>query len=132
MARKAIVSAAIVRLMETGQRHAWSLEDLHSGLARRHIGADFSSVFRATEKLASAGAVRKFLLDDGCARFELVGAHHDHLYCTRCHELVPVPCVVNRDAFAALERETGVAILDHNLILNGVCRNCLSGRGAVT
>src|SRR5882762_9354514 len=124
MARKARVSAAMVDLMGKGERHAWTLEELHTALGRRGKATDFSSVFRAAEKLAADGLVRKVLLDDGRTRFELVGAHHDHLYCTRCHELVPVPCVIERDHFAAVERATGAAILDHHLVLRGLCRDC--------
>ena len=95
------------------------------------IRADFSSVFRAAEKLAAGGIVRKLLLDDGRARFELSSAHHDHLYCTRCRQLVPVPCLIEAGDFAALERETGIAVLDHHLILNGLCRECRVGGAAV-
>jgi Fur family transcriptional regulator, ferric uptake regulator len=124
MPRKAQISAAMVGLMGGGERHAWTLEELHDGLARHGRVTDFSSVFRAAEKLAAGGAVRKLLLEDGRARFELVGAHHDHLYCTSCHALVPVPCVIGRADFAALERATGAAILDHHLVLSGVCRSC--------
>ncbi len=124
MSRKARIPAAMVRLMGGGERHAWTLEELHSGLARQGEATDFSSVFRAAEKLASGGVIRKLLIDDGRARFELAAAHHDHLYCTRCHALVPVPCLIGREDFAALERETGVAVLDHQLILSGVCRAC--------
>src|SRR5712691_11553995 len=87
-------------------------------------GSDFSSVFRAAEKLAAGGVARKLLLDDGRTRFELVGSHHDHLYCTRCHALVPVPCVITHDDFARIERVTGGTILDHHQILSGLCRNC--------
>jgi Fur family ferric uptake transcriptional regulator len=114
----------VVSLMREGQRHAWSLEELQMDLARRGQVTDFSSVFRAAEKLATDGIVRKLQLEDGRARFELVGHHHDHLFCTRCHELVPVPCVIARDDFAALERETGASIQDHQVILSGLCRNC--------
>ena len=76
------------------------------------------------EKLTADGITRKLTLDDGRARFELVGAHHDHLYCTRCHELVPVPCVIEDERFAALEQATGAAILDHHVVLRGLCRDC--------
>ena len=92
MSRKPRVSAAMVSLMGGGERHAWTLDELHSALVERGHPTDFSSVFRAAEKLAAAGIVRKLLLDDGRARFELSSAHHDHLYCTRCHQLVPVRC----------------------------------------
>lgn len=130
MARKARISAAMVSLMGGGEHHAWTLEELHSGLLQRGQATDFSSVFRAAEKLAADGTVRKLLLEDGRARFELAEAHHDHLYCTSCHQLVPVPCVIGHAEFSALEQATGVTIADHHLILNGLCRECRSEAAA--
>jgi len=124
MARKPLVSTALMTLMHERHHHAWTLEDLHDALAERAVAADFSSVFRAAEKLAGAGAIRKLTLDDGRARFELSDAHHDHFHCTRCGELVPVPCLIGPGNFAALERETGIAILDHHIVLSGLCREC--------
>jgi len=124
MARKARVSAALLDLMQEGERHAWTLEELHAGLASRGAVTDFSSVFRASEKLVVDAAVRKLLLADGRVRFELVSEHHDHLYCTSCHGILPIPCVIGHEDFAALERKTGAAILDHHLVLSGICGNC--------
>src|SRR5437870_5076511 len=105
MARKARIATALLALMKASKHHAWTLEGLQSDLAGRGVNADFSSIFRAAEKLVSEGAICKVLLDDGRARFELAAAHHDHLHCTACDELVPVPCVIKRTAFAALEAE---------------------------
>jgi Fur family ferric uptake transcriptional regulator len=124
MARKARISGAILELMQGGARHAWTLEELHEGVAAAGAVTDFSSVFRAAEKLVSDGIVRKLLLEDGRARFELMGAHHDHLYCMRCRAIVPVPCVIEAADFAALERATGAAIIEHHLVLTGICRAC--------
>ena len=64
-------SRALLTLMDERQHHAWTLEDLQAGLTERHIAADFSSVFRAAEKLTATGAIRKLMLEDGRARFEL-------------------------------------------------------------
>ena len=130
MPRKAQISAQMVGLMGGGERHAWTLEELHEGLARHGRVTDFSSVFRAAEKLAAGGVARKLLVEDGRTRFELVGAHHDHLFCMRCHALVPVPCVIAHADFAALEQATGGTILDHNVVLSGLCRNCRTGASA--
>jgi Fur family ferric uptake transcriptional regulator len=124
MARKPVISTALMTLMRERRHHAWTLEDLQAGLAERSVEADFSSVFRAAEKLAGEGAIRKLTLDDGRARFELIEAHHDHLLCTKCGELVPVPCVIGARAFAALERAAGIAITGHHLVLSGLCRDC--------
>jgi Fe2+ or Zn2+ uptake regulation protein len=124
MARKARISAAVLALMEAKEHHAWTLEDLQSALAERGASADFSSIFRAAEKLVAEGTLCKVMLDDGRARFELVSAHHDHLHCTVCDQLVPVPCVIERAASAALEAETGMAISQHQIIFSGLCPNC--------
>jgi|SRR5580704_8961889 Fur family ferric uptake transcriptional regulator len=124
MARKPIISTALLALMHERNHHAWTLEDLHAGLVARNVAADFSTVFRSAEKLAATGSVRKLVLDDGRARFELPEAHHDHLHCTSCGELVPVPCPIGPGNFSALERETGIAVLDHHLVLSGLCRDC--------
>src|SRR4029079_15895469 len=75
MSRRPRVAAAMTSLRGDGDRHAWTLEELHSALVERGHPSDFSSVFRAAEKLASAGIIRRLLLDDGRARFELSSAH---------------------------------------------------------
>src|SRR5437763_15056336 len=103
MARKARISAAMLSLMQGGERHAWTLEELHAGLAGRGQTTDFSSVFRDAELLAADGLARKLLIEDGRVRFELGSAHHDHLYCTRCHGLVPVPYVMQGGGLAPRE-----------------------------
>jgi Fur family transcriptional regulator, ferric uptake regulator len=124
MARKARISGALLALMKAGECHAWTLEALQAGLAENGAPADFSSVFRAAEKLANEGVIAKVVLDDGRARFELIDSHHDHLHCAQCDALVPIPCPIGARDLAALERETGIAIRDHHLVLTGVCRNC--------
>jgi len=124
MARTPRISTALLSLMERPEHHAWTLEDLQAGLAQHAVAADFSTVFRAAEKLVTAGRAAKLMLDDGRARFELAGPHHDHLHCSRCDELVAVPCVLRREAFAGLEAETGVAVSEHRVVLSGLCATC--------
>ncbi|HEX5319733.1 MAG TPA: transcriptional repressor [Stellaceae bacterium] len=127
MARKPLISAAMIELMARREHHAWTLEDLQAGLSAAGTSPNFSTVFRAAEKLVADGTARKLLLDDGRARFELAGTHHDHLHCVECDELVPVPCVIAGAQSSALEAETGVAISEHHIVFSGLCQSC-SGR----
>lgn len=131
MARKPLISAAMLDLMAGSAHHAWTLEDLHAGLAALGAAANFSSVFRAAEKLVAEGALLKVPLDDGRARFELAAAHHDHLHCTVCDELVPVPCVIAGPQSSAIEAETGVAIARHHIVFSGLCPTCSARAGPV-
>ena len=124
MGRRPKISSLLLLLMAQQDGHAWTLDDLQAGLAGLGAKADFSTIYRAAEKLVAGGVARKVLIDDGRARFELAGAHHDHLHCTNCDDLIAVPCVVNRDAYAAIETAIGAAILDHRVVLTGLCPKC--------
>lgn len=110
--------------MREGEAHVWTLEDLADGLADGGISADFSSVFRATTRLEADGVIARVELDDGKARFELSGRHHDHLQCSRCGSLVAVPCHVAESVVAQVEKATGFAMTGHRLVLTGVCPRC--------
>jgi Fur family ferric uptake transcriptional regulator len=129
MARKSRIPAAVLELMAQGARHAWTLEELQADLAAHGTVTDFSSVFRAAGRLTAEGAVCRLLLEDGRTRFELGGAHHDHLHCTHCDGLIPVPCVIGREACATLEALTGAAVAEHSVILTGTCRSCRAAGG---
>lgn len=127
MPRKSRISAEILSVIAQGKRHGWTLDELSAGVRDSGAPADFSSVFRAAERLVAEGRLRKLLLEDGRVRFELATAHHDHFLCDRCHDLVPIPCVISAAEFAALERAIGAAISGHQLMLNGICANCRTG-----
>lgn len=124
MARPSRTLAAILAVMDRPDRHAWTLDELGAGLAAEGVGADFSTLFRAVERLVADGRLRKVRLDDAPARYEQSGAHHDHLRCTECNALVPVPCLARQIDFAALERATGFAIDSHDIVLDGICLAC--------
>ena len=124
MARKARIAAALIELMEAGGHHAWTLEHLRQGLARAGTATDFSSVFRAAEKLVAEGVLIKLIVDDGRGRYELKSAHHDHLHCVSCDEVIPVPCVVDQAASAIFAAETGSQVGEHSVILTGTCPSC--------
>lgn len=124
MARTPRIATAITKLLAGNERHAWTLEEIRDGLAQGGTKTDFSSIFRAAEKLAAQGSIRKFSLENGRTCFEQATAHHDHLHCTDCDRLVAVPCVIPRRALAAIETRTGVAIDEHQVTLIGRCPPC--------
>ena len=110
--------------MAAATRHAWTLEEIHADLAARHVAANFSSVFRAVERLEAEGVMRRLHVDAGPVRFELSGTYHDHLHCMKCGRLIPVFCLARRIDIEALEAETGFAITTRNIVLSGICQAC--------
>ena len=124
MPRPSRIAQQILDTMAAGARHAWTLEQLATDLHQRGVAADFSSVYRAVERLLGERRLVRIAIDDGAARFELAGAHHDHVRCVRCAALAAIPCVVDPAGLAAAAASTGYTVTAHSVVLDGVCPAC--------
>ncbi|HLH68810.1 MAG TPA: transcriptional repressor [Candidatus Dormibacteraeota bacterium] len=129
MPRPSSVRNAVADLFQGGGRHAWSIEELHQALIASGRPADPSSVFRAVAYLHDRGQLTRVEVD-GRVRYEVAGAHHDHVRCEGCGALAPVPrCVL--EGLEGLEPEvtagTGFSITGHQLIFSGRCPGCRGG-----
>jgi Fe2+ or Zn2+ uptake regulation protein len=122
IARPSHIRPALAEVLAQEDRHDWTIENLREALAGRGVRADFSSVFRALERLERNGEVLRLDLGDGKARFEPVGEHHEHVRCERCGAVEAVPgCVVEE---AVVERRTGFAVTGHRVLFAGICPRC--------
>lgn len=124
MARPSRIPQAILDVMASGRRHAWTLEQIGADLDAAGQGADFSSIYRGIERLLAQGRVARVGIDDGTTRYELAAGHHDHLHCTRCDAVEAIPCLVRAQDLRALEAQTGFAIAAHSVVLGGLCPRC--------
>ena len=124
MARPSRIPPQILDTMARGARHAWTLEQLTADLHEGGVPADFSSVYRAVERLLGEGRLVRVGIDDGAPRFELAGEHHDHLRCVRCAALEAIPCVVDRAGLDAVAARTGYTVTAHRVVLDGLCPAC--------
>jgi len=125
IARPSHIQPALAKLLESGDRHDWSIEALTTSLAEGGVSADFSSVYRALRRMVAEGSVSEVELGDGKARFEPAGEHHEHVLCDGCGMVSAVPgCLVER-VVPTVERETGFAITAHQLLFSGRCPACV-------
>ncbi len=110
--------------MESGQAHAWTLEELQEALEQSGTPTSFSSVFRAAHQAVERGHWRKVILEEGPPRFEPALRHHDHLRCERCGALEAVPCHLTARVRGRIERATGYKIRNHTFLWQGLCPDC--------
>ena len=130
MARPARVPDQVLELLRQGSRHAWTMEQIASGLQEAGRQADFSTVYRAVERLVGEHSLERVPLGDGATHYELAGKHHDHVRCVRCHALAALDCVLHEDELRAAERASGWTILEHRVVLDGLCPACREQAGA--
>jgi Fur family ferric uptake transcriptional regulator len=135
---------AAARLERSGQRYTAQRRRLIDILTRAgqplsipqilrgRKGLAQSSVYRNLADLEEAGVVRRVLLDEEFARYELtedLTGHHHHLSCSSCGRTsdVTLPAGLERDldrVLDAVARDAGFADVSHRLDLIGICDDC--------
>jgi Fe2+ or Zn2+ uptake regulation protein len=121
------VTDEVRRLLAGGDRHAWSIDELHQA-ARGSLGsADYSSVFRAVALLERDGTLERIDLGDGRARYELRDRHHEHIRCDSCGRIDEVAGCVLDDVDGEVRRQTGFKVTSHKVVFAGLCPDCSPG-----
>ena len=124
IARPRHIEPAITELLTGSDRHDWSIDELTAALAERGLRADFSSVYRAVNRMVDEGSASEVELGDGKSRFEAAGAHHEHVRCERCGKVSAFQGCLIDGLIPKVERNTGFSITDHRLLLSGSCPSC--------
>ena len=111
-------------LLRESDRHDWSLEEITAAIAARGIQADFSTVYRAVQRLVDEGVVRRLELASSGARFEAATDHHEHIQCERCGAVAAVTGSVLSGAVPEVEQLTGYHVTGRQVLFRGVCPRC--------
>ena len=92
------------------------IPDLSLGTVYRNI-----AVFREMGLVKSIGVV------NGQERFDAEMSQHSHFICQQCFQIIDVPNrknFVDSNIYNYIEHECDVTIESHNIIFDGLCREC--------
>lgn len=85
---------------------------------------NLSTVYRALELFEDKDIVVKFVSNEGISSYKFKGEEHKHLLkCSVCKKEIEVPCPM-RQIEELVESETGFTLVEHNLVMKGVCKDC--------
>ena len=102
-----------------------ALEDMGESVGR-------TTVYRALEKMAADGKVRKYVRSSGeSACYQYISAQkecsgHFHLKCTNCGKLIHVDCGHLNELCSHIEKEHGFSVDRLKTVLYGLCEECES------
>ncbi len=122
---------AILRVLAEAGRPL-SSKEIHEALPGGFC--DVVTVYRSLHLLEGLGAVQRFDLGDGVARYRILtegdDGHHHHLVCRHCWAVVEMDQCILGELQARLARDTGFSALTHRLQFFGTCPACQLSRGA--
>jgi Fur family ferric uptake transcriptional regulator len=73
----------IVDLFLRSHEHV-SIDELLARVRKRNPKVGYATVYRTLKLLLDSGLASSRQFDDGQTRYEVAGAHHDHLICVKC------------------------------------------------
>ena len=100
-------------------------EEVFNRVRLKHPNVSLGTVYRNLQAFANQGAIRRTLLADGKARYEITRQdHHHYLVCTRCGETTEVPwCPLGKEVASFMENCEFLPE-NHQFEIYGVCRLC--------
>ncbi len=122
-------SQAILKLILAEQGHLTAervYEEVRQDLPRISL----ATVYRNLHKLAEQGQIGRVLVD-GVWRFEAETADHYHVMCVACERLDNVETNMASDVEQFFGRWTEYKLTGHELLLFGVCPECLTRRSRI-
>jgi Fur family transcriptional regulator, ferric uptake regulator len=110
----------------SGHESFVSAQDLHARLRSTGETVGLTSVYRALQALAEAGAVDVRRTEAGEATYRACGTdrHHHHLVCTRCGATVEVEAPALERWVGQVAEQHGYRVDGHTLEISGRCRRC--------
>ncbi len=112
----------VLSLFESGQTRHMSAEDVYKHLLASGDDVGLATVYRVLTQFEQAGLLVRHYFEGGKSVFELnQGAHHDHIVCLQCGQVVEFydAAIEAHQEKAATER--GFAIREHSLYLYADC-----------
>ena len=100
-------------------------EEIYASVREKQPNVSLGTVYRNLQSFSVQGNVRKTLLADGKARFELAGnIHHHHLICLTCGETAEVPwCPIGVEVSSFMESQNFLPE-SHQFEIYGYCARC--------
>ena len=62
-----------------------SIDELLARVRKKNPKVGYATVYRTLKLLLDSGLASSRQFDDGQTRYEVAGAHHDHLICVKCN-----------------------------------------------
>ena len=101
-----------------------SAEYIYDILRQANSNISLATVYRNLNKMAQIGRIKKINGLEDRAPFDHNTFEHYHFICRKCGRIYDIPCDIAPDIIKKAQEETGFKIESHDIVFNGICREC--------
>ncbi|MCP1109945.1 Fur family ferric uptake transcriptional regulator [Lachnospiraceae bacterium PM6-15] len=120
----------VLQVLGDNEDEHLTVEDIYDIVRKDYPDIGLATIYRTVQLLHEMELVDKISLDDGFVRYE-IGEHgdgdkhhHHHLICEKCGKVIPFKDDRLDSLETFIEESTGFHVLDHELKLYGICKEC--------
>jgi Fur family transcriptional regulator, ferric uptake regulator len=118
---------AIIRALE-GKERPVTAQDLHREVRGTPGPPGLATVYRTLRALADAGVAESFAAGETEQAYKLCDvAHHHHLICESCGQVISIPSCEVEEWASAVARRRGFAVTGHRADVYGLGAGCRGG-----
>lgn len=100
-------------------------EYLYAVLKAKAPNISLATLYRNLNQLADNGVIKKIDGLEAPSHYDHNTHEHYHFICDECKKVFDVSSDVAPDIVRKTEEETGFIVKRHDIIFNGICRDCL-------
>jgi ferric uptake regulator, fur family len=100
-------------------------EYLYAVLKAKAPNISLATLYRNLNQLADNGVIKKIDGLEAPSHYDHNTHVHYHFICDECKRVFDVSSDVAPDIVRKTEEETGFIVKKHDIIFNGICRDCL-------
>ena len=94
-------------------------------IVNKYKDCSVATVFRNLKQLAKEGIIKKIDGLDNTTHFDHNIHQHYHFLCKKCGKIYDVSDNIAPELIKKAENETGFIIEEHDIVLQGICKNCI-------
>lgn len=106
-----------------GKKHP-TADEVYIKLKAENPSLSLGTVYRNLNRLTYEGIITKLHIPNSSDRFDGNCEEHYHIICQGCGKIIDVNHTLVLDLDDKIEASTGMKIIGHQLLLNGICANC--------
>lgn len=100
-------------------------EYLYAILKEKEPNISLATLYRNLNQLAENGVIKKIDGLETSSHFDHNIHEHYHFICDNCKRVFDVSSEVAPDIIQKAEKETGFIVKKHDIVFNGICKDCL-------
>lgn len=93
---------------------------------KNKLSVSRATVYRTLELLEKSGIIKKYMMGESHARYELMWnqQHHDHIICVKCGKIIEFFDEKIEQRQEEIAKKYNVHLIKHSLQLWGICEDC--------